>query len=64
MYSNSLSLEEGDVEQGRVEVDKLEEVHLCDETVVIISLCSVQLCNGETNTHSHQLKYIYVHDCT
>ena len=38
-----LSLQEGNVEEGGVEVDKLEEIHLCDETVIIVTLCPVQL---------------------
>ena len=41
--SDLLALEEGDVEDGGVEVDKLEEKHLGDETVIILSLGTVQL---------------------
>ena len=41
---HSLSLEEGDVEEGRVEVDKLEQVHLADEAVIVFSLGSMELC--------------------
>lgn len=45
----SPSFEESHVERGGVEVDKLEDEHLHDESVVILGLCSVHLCNGETN---------------
>lgn len=47
----SPSFKESHVEWGRVEVDKLEDEHLHDEGVVILSLCSVHLCHGEKMTH-------------
>ena len=43
-----LSLDVGDVEERSVEVDKLEDVHLCDEAVVVIRLSPVQLCGNKT----------------
>ena len=42
---HSLALEEGNVEDGGVEVDKLEEVHLGDEAVVVLRLSAVELCS-------------------
>lgn len=44
LYRNSLSLQVGNVEQGSVEVDTLEEIHLGDEGVIVISLGAVKLC--------------------
>lgn len=49
-HLNSLSLEEGNIEEGGVKVDKLKEVHLSDETVIVISLGSVQFCKYMYNT--------------
>ena len=43
---HSLSLEESDVEEGGIEVDKLEEVHLGNETVIILTLSAVKLCSN------------------
>ena len=43
--SLSLSLEEGNVEERSVEVDKLEDVHLCNEAVVVVSLSAVKFCS-------------------
>ena len=37
------SLNEGDVEDGAVEVNKLEHVHLEGESVLVLSLCPVHL---------------------
>ena len=42
--NNSLSFEVCDVEQGSVEVDKLEEIHLGDVAVIIVRLCAVKFC--------------------
>ena len=38
-----LSFEESNVEEGGVEVDKLEQVHLADEAVIIFGLGAVEL---------------------
>jgi hypothetical protein len=37
-----LSLEEGDIEQGGVKIQKLEEVHLGDKIVIEVSLGAVK----------------------
>ena len=41
---NSRSFEECNVEDGSVEVDKLEDVQFGDETVLVLSLCAVEFC--------------------
>ena len=38
-----LSFEESNVEEGGVKVDKLEQVHLTDEAVIIFGLGAVEL---------------------
>ena len=38
----SLSFEEGNVEERGIKVDKLKEVHLGDETVIIFSLGTME----------------------
>ena len=40
----SLSLEVGNVKEGGVEVEELEEVHLCDEAVLVIRARAMELC--------------------
>ena len=40
-----LSLEEGNVEEGSVEVEELKEVHLDNEVVVKVSLSTMKLCS-------------------
>ena len=44
-WTNALSLNEGDVESGRVEVDKFEEKDFCGERVVVWGLSAVVLCS-------------------
>ena len=39
----SLSLEEGNVKEGGIEVDKLEQVHFDGEAVLVFSLSTVEL---------------------
>ena len=41
--TNKLPLEEGDVQDGRIEVDELEDEHLERQVVVKIRLCSMHL---------------------
>ena len=41
---HSLSPEEGDVEDGGIEVDKLEDVEFGDEAVLVLCLCAVEFC--------------------
>ena len=43
MHIDLLSFEESNVEEGGVEVDKLEQVHLADEAVIIFGLGAVEL---------------------
>ena len=40
---HSLALEEGNVEDGGIEVDKLEDVHLGCKAVVIFCLSAMEL---------------------
>ena len=40
---SSLSLNEGNVEQGCIQVHKLEEVHLGDEVIIVLCLKAVVL---------------------
>lgn len=48
MHENS-TLEESDIEQTRVEVDELEEIHLDSERVFVLRLCAVQLPSGQND---------------
>ena len=41
---HSRSFEESDVEDGCVEVDKLEDVQFGDEAVFVLCLCAVEFC--------------------
>ena len=41
--SYKATFEEGNVENGRIEIDKLEDEDFEGEIVVILSLCSVHL---------------------
>ena len=41
---HSRSFEESDVEDGCVEVDKLEDVEFGDEAVFVLCLCAVEFC--------------------
>ena len=49
--ANKFPLEEGDVEDGRVVVDELEEVDLEGEAVVELGLGAVQLQVSQPNSH-------------
>lgn len=51
----SPSFKESHIKGRRVEVDKLEDEHLEDESVVILGLCSVHLCN---TSHKNSVKDI------
>ena len=44
MPRHSRSFEESDVEDGCVEVDKLEDVEFGDEAVFVLCLCAVEFC--------------------
>ncbi len=46
---HSLPLEEGDVEDGRIEVDELEQERLHNKCVLILRLSPVHLCNIATS---------------
>ena len=44
MKTNLLSLEKGDVENGGVEVYKLEHKNFESELILVFSLCPVHFC--------------------
>lgn len=44
----SPSFKESHIERRRVEVDKLEDEHFEGESIVVLGLGSVHLCNTET----------------
>ena len=41
---HSLAPEESNVEDGGIEVNKLEDVEFGDEAVFVLSLCAVEFC--------------------
>ena len=41
---HSLAPEESDVEDGGIEVDKLEDVEFGDEAVFVLCCCAVEFC--------------------
>ena len=43
--ANKLALEKGNIDEGGVEVDELEDEHLEGEVVIKVWLCSVHFCN-------------------
>ena len=46
--SNKPSFEKGDVKNGGIEVDELEEKHFESEVVVKLGLCTVHLCKAKS----------------
>ena len=52
--AHKLPLEEGDVDDGGVEVDELEDEHFEGEVVVKLRLCPVHLWKGADHTKRRQ----------
>ena len=52
--ADELPLEEGDVDDGGVEVDELEDEHFEGEVVVKLRLCPVHFWKGGDLTESRQ----------
>ena len=50
VHLNSLSLEESNVEERGIKVDKLEEIHLEGEVIFILSLSTMQFYSKENKS--------------
>ena len=47
---DSLSLEESNIKDGGVKVNKLEDIHLSSEVVIKFGRCAMKFCNNTINT--------------